>query len=281
MDCSFVHVLRAIECNAIHFRSLKNVIFNRTKSGEIAYRLGSNCIVFHCSVEGVDSTLRYFISDNPYRKDIYNEKFLERECGIPIHDEWVEWVDVLCIDKWIEGVTLEQRLTELVIEDDLLGIRELSRSFNRLALDLLGKEIAHGDVTLSNILIDSNEELHLIDFDAAFIPALIGMPSCEVGTEGYQHPLRTHSDFDRHIDDYSIAVISTLLSLLSITTDSVDRGKPMFSPKYLKSLSDELLGGILNIFDEEGDTAAYCIARELRSSSLRIEQLRLFLNQKL
>lgn len=50
--------------------------------------------------------------------------------------------------------------------------------------------ISHGDLQHGNILIDSNDELFLIDYDSVYVPELDGECDIIKGLKGYQHPKR-------------------------------------------------------------------------------------------
>ena len=99
---------------------------------------------------------------------------------------------------------------------DKAHLSNLARQFDRLALELLESDWAHGDLKPENILLDESGTLRPVDFDAMFLPVFAGEKSPELGTAAYQHPGRTAEDFDASIDDYSIATISTTLHALAL-----------------------------------------------------------------
>ena len=86
-----------------------------------------------------------------------------------------------------------------------------------MAVGLLDREYAHGDLKPENIIVTPDGDMRAIDWDAAFTPELAGNPAPETGTAAYQHPLRTNELFDKHIDDYSIAMLSTMLHAAAST----------------------------------------------------------------
>ena len=65
-----------------------------------------------------------------------------------------------------------------------------------MAAALTADDWAHGDLKPENIVADNRGRLHLIDFDAMFLPAFAGRHSPELGTAAFQHPARTVRDFD-------------------------------------------------------------------------------------
>ena len=80
---------------------------------------------------------------------------------------------------------------------------------------MLRRDWAHGDLKPENIIVTARG-LRLVDFDASYLPALAGEPSPELGTAAYQHPARTVRDYDRHLDDFPAALLSTALHALAL-----------------------------------------------------------------
>src|SRR5204862_7533299 len=61
------------------------------------------------------------------------------------------------------------------------------------------------------------ECFRLIDYDGMFVPSFAGNPSHEFGHRNFQHPARTESDFDAHLDNFSGWVV--YLSLIACSVD--------------------------------------------------------------
>ena len=129
--------------------------------------------------------------------------------------------------KWVEGETLDAYLNRNLY--DKYELEMLSYRFNRMAAWLLAQPFAHGDLKPDNILVRNDGSLVLVDYDGMFLPSMKGEKAREIGSPDYRHPARTDSDFDEHIDDFSIAVIA--LSLMAIA----------INPKLKTSSSDSLL----------------------------------------
>ena len=149
---------------------------------------------------------------------IYQEKLLRQELYVWQADGQGEWCDVV-VDDWIEGITLYESVRRGAGSGDKAHLSNLARQFDRLALELLESDWAHGDLKPENILLDESGTLRPVDFDAMFLPVFAGEKSPELGTAAYQHPGRTAEDFDASIDDYSIATISTTLHALALEAD--------------------------------------------------------------
>ncbi len=218
------------------------------------------------------------------RKAIYRDELLEEELYIPTSAEGGVWLDILLYD-WIEGETLLECIKRAVSCGDRSALRRLSESFDTLSLNLLQEEWAHGDVTCENIIVDSAGSLHLIDLDNSFIPTLAGEISIELGTEAFQHPNRTIDHFDRNIDDYPLALISTALSLLTldhtIYEDHAQCDGLLFDPAKILRGDCCLYKQCLAIFASRGEATAYRIATLLPSRLVDLPTLHHLLRHKL
>lgn len=92
---------------------------------------------------------------------------------------------------------------------------ELSQKFDIFASWLLSQPFAHGDLKPENIIINSEGNIVLVDYDGLFLPNMEGESQREIGTFGYQHPLRWQMVMCKQIDHYSIAMLSVTLKVLS------------------------------------------------------------------
>ena len=108
--------------------------------------------------------------------------------------------------EWVEGETLDAYLNRNL--NDKYELEMLSYRFNRMAAWLLAQPFAHGDLKPDNILVRKDGSLVLVDYDGMFVPSMKGEKAREIGSPDYRHPARTDTDFDEHIDDFSIAVIA-------------------------------------------------------------------------
>ncbi|MBD5356991.1 MAG: leucine-rich repeat protein, partial [Bacteroides sp.] len=129
--------------------------------------------------------------------------------------------------EWVEGENLDAYLKRNL--NDKYELEMLSYRFNRMAAWLLAQPFAHGDLKPDNILVRKDGSLALVDYDGMFVPSMKGEKAHEIGSPDYRHPLRTDSDFNEHIDDFSIAVIALSLKVISL------------NPKLNSSYSDTLL----------------------------------------
>ncbi len=194
-----------------------------------------------------------------------------------------QWADVL-LEEWVEGETLKCHIDRLAGASDRDALAQLSLKFDTFALELLAGEWAHGDITHENIIVTEQGELRLIDFDGMFTPELQGLQSCEVGTQSFQSPARTEAYFDRTIDDYPLALISSALSILALrpqfyTLYSLNEGL-LFTPDKIIQGKCEALEASLDVLSMEGEIVAYNIAKLLMRNSVTLPQLYPLLHYK-
>lgn len=129
-----------------------------------------------------------------------------------------KWYPILKMD-WMTGSRLD-----LYLEENLQNpqkIQSLADHWVSICKSLRQAHIAHGDLQHGNILVTSQDEIKVIDYDGIFISDVIDLSSNEIGHRHYQHPSRT-SDREvswnnyQNIDNFSAHVISLSLQALSI-----------------------------------------------------------------
>lgn len=118
---------------------------------------------------------------------------------------------------WIEGDSLGMVVRKLCAKGHAKGLAALTRSWGTLCLNMLSKGIAHGDLKHDNVLVTSEGQLRLIDYDSMYTPKLKGLPSVLLGGASYQHPRRDIEHFNGALDHFSMLVIA--LSLRALTID--------------------------------------------------------------
>ena len=203
-------------------RTLGEIEVCRDGKGRICYSAGNSAVVFRIRCEGRVRSLRCYMHHPRHLAEIYGEKLLPQELFIYTSPAGGVWVDVVLSD-WIEGVTLHEAVAAAAETGDTARLRRFAAAFDRMAAALTADDWAHGDLKPENIVADNRGRLHLIDFDAMFLPAFAGRHSPELGTAAFQHPARTVRDFDASLDDYPAALISTALHALA-----PDAVRPLF-----------------------------------------------------
>jgi len=129
--------------------------------------------------------------------------------GIRVAGIWFPVVKM----AWCEGITLGEFVSQNYQSPRLMG--SLRASLAELSKTLARYEIAHGDIQPSNILVaQDGRRLRLIDYDGCFVPALRGLPACELGHINFQHPKRDETHFDHRLDRFSFQLLDVALQLL-------------------------------------------------------------------
>jgi len=138
-----------------------------------------------------------FLNSNP-SKVLIPVKYEKK--GILVLGKWYPITHM----QWVEGDTLQTFLDRY--HRDSARINNLINEFIVLVDELERLGIAHGDLSLCNIII-SNNKMVLIDYDGMYVPELKGRQSIELGHIQYQHPRRYARNFDNKLDRFSSIVI--------------------------------------------------------------------------
>ena len=236
--------------------------------------IGNSVLVFKVMAEGKPMAMRVYMRSHANLRAIYGENYYPNELLINNGSEKFAMADVVLCD-WFEGVTLQTKIEELCKSP--IKMASLCKMFEEFALELLNERWAHGDLKPENIIF-SQDGLHLIDFDALYKEGFTLDDCVEVGTRQFQHPQRTRHNFDKCIDDYPIALITTVLAALSLDSslskNLKDNDYLLIRPALAVEGCDEMLDRIERLFAERGDVRHYRIARLLRSSHPSLPQLK-------
>ena len=89
--------------------------------------------------------------------------------------------------------------------------------------------------------------------------------------------MRDERPFDKHIDDFSIALMSTMFAALALRREVfepyIDADSSLFSPRAVVAGSDAMLNKALSLFERKSDARHYAIARALYASDGAIPNL--------
>lgn len=255
-------------------RTLGEVEVCRDAAGRPCFSAGNSAAVFRIRHEGRIRSLRCYLRPQRHLREIYGERLLERELYLYTSPASGVWVDVV-IGDWIEGVSLHEAIAEAAAARDTERLKRLSAAFDRLAAGLVTDDWAHGDLKPENMLVDNDGRLHLIDFDALYLPRFAGERSPELGTAAYQHPARTPEDFNARLDDYPAALISTALHALCVDPALWERyGNPdmlLYDPRRIAS--DRALEESIARFERSGMAVCYRMAQLLRAPRPKLPEL--------
>ena len=239
----YIESIKTAEDNFEQLSSLRPVLDD---SGDPIMSSGGFAVVFKMRDEKTDHlyAVKCFLKEQEGRAEAYRMiaeeleyvnstfltpiKYLDKELFVDTVQSDETVFPVLLMD-WVEGVTLDRFIREHI--DDQYELSLLAYQFSRLAMWLMPQPFAHGDLKPDNILVKSDGTLVLVDYDGMYVPAMKGQKARELGSPDFRHPSRTETDFDEHIDDFSLA--SILLSLKAISL------QPMILEEY--GASDRLL----------------------------------------
>ena len=216
------------EDNFNELSSLRPVLDSR---GEPVMSSGNFAVVFKMRDErdGKLYAVKCFIKEQPGRAESYRKiadelevisssyilplRYLENELFVDSGQCSDEEFPVVVME-WVEGETLDSYVNRNLGNPYELAM--LSYRFNRMAAWLLAQPFAHGDLKPDNILVHPDGSPVLVDYDGMFVPSMKGEKARETGSPDYRHPNRTDTDFNEHIDDFSIAAIALSLKAISL-----------------------------------------------------------------
>ena len=266
--------LQALENPVGLCRRLSGMELCRDEAGRPLFHVGNSAAVFKIRLG--ERTLRLRCYTRKPATDLaalYGCRYLPEELYLHTDDRHGEWVGVV-VDDWVEGHSLDYVMSRAQELDDAATFAWLSARFDELAARLLTDDWAHGDLKPENILLDETGRLQLIDFDACFRPEMAGRCATELGTPAYQHPRRSLHDFDRWIDHYPAALLSTQLRALALDPSLAHRPAPddgiLFLPEEILRDTSALYREVLDLFARTGDGIHYRIARALQQPTYRL-----------
>lgn len=246
--------------------------------GRPVYVAGNAAVSFRVCYRGERKMLKCYTRTNENLKTIYGAAYRAKElCVIDMVGRH-HWVDCLLMD-YVEGRTLDDAICTATTEEEFVA---LAAGFDRMACELLASERAHGDLKPENIIVGDDGAMVAIDWDNAFVPSFAGRRSPEIGTAAYQHPARTAEMFDKHVDDYSIAFISTLLHLMAVDESAAEHYRQLHEPKFMPSefinpngwQATSKLADVLDTFARRGMAWEYRVAQMLSSVTPYISDLK-------
>lgn len=279
--------------------------------GEPRMMTGGNAVVFKVRIDGKPWALKCYTKPHVSVGTVYEaipqlgsdllceSRFLPQEIFVsgPGGGAWYD----ATLTEWAEGHTLEFAIRKALRDSGALhktrckagrcmcsdavggtghntALASLAENFDRLAGELLNSPWAHGDLKPENIIVAPSGRMRLIDYDAMFVPQLAGRKADEQGTPLYQHPRRSIHHFDRHIDDYPVALISATLHALAlderlhITFGNSDSF--LFTPAEILDGRSEGYRAALEMAAQRGEGLLYGLLSLLTSSVPWIDGLK-------
>lgn len=297
---SVVDIVNALRADVVHLASAVQVV---VRSETIS--VGNNSVAARCSIRGIDGDflLKCYYRHDPRLERIYGGAYRIASLRVPTLAGTEESIDTLLVG-WIEGITLSDYLADCAggsagggagaCENSSAGggadscaggganssagcyggeggYARISRAFDQLALEVLSAEYAHGDISPDNIII-VGEAMRLIDLDTRWEEAMSQAYST-IGTPRFTH---RHKEFlrNKHIDDFAIATLSTLLAALATYDTPTESVTP---PNELLTLGSGNLDRALDIARHRlrrvDDTAHYEMATKIENDCGYIDNL--------
>lgn len=220
----------------------------RDASGDLFYFAGSRSILFKIKYQNRFHSLKCFISPNGFLKARFraleryvadkNVEFIPHsnfyDDELMIFEKTQSFQYPVMVSEWIEGDTLRTTIDKLCRIGDSKSLTKLTNGLMNTFIELLSLELIHGDIKFDNIIINDKGAIFIIDWDGCYLNELDTYPTSEVGTPGFQHPLRTAEHYGFRVDDYSIALIVVIMTVLSenpsLYFDYVNKETILLSP---------------------------------------------------
>lgn len=235
---------------------------------------GNNAVSVRCRISGRKGywLLKCYFRHKPHLEQIYCKAYYPNELCVRSIGGSEEYIDVVAL-PWVEGKSLDWYIGRH--DTDYAA---LSRAFDIMALTILDASFAHGDIKPDNIIVGPHNVMTLIDHDAEWRPELGLKEATEIGTLAYRHPQRDAEYFNKHIDDYPIALISTALAALALDKECMEQyikaDKTLFTAELCVRKQDRALEQAKKIFIKHRDVAHYRIANGLHTCTPSIFSLR-------
>lgn len=105
---------------------------------------------------------------------------------------------------WIAGKPLNSFIEDNLSNADIL--KNTAKNLVTCVIAMQKSQIAHGDLSSDNIIVDQRGSVHMIDYDGMYVPSLETLGSEELGHESFQHPKRGRY-YGSKLDNFSILII--------------------------------------------------------------------------
>ncbi|MBN2477030.1 MAG: protein kinase family protein [Pirellulales bacterium] len=191
--------------------------------------------------------VRVFTTESPERRERYglvSSYLKDRKLKCLVNFEYRDrgirsagdgkWYPLILME-WVEGETLFQWVRARSLEGNTEALAVSARRWIDVVRELNEVAIAHGDLQHANVMVTTQGELKLVDYDCMCVPALVGRRNLEVGVEPYQHPGRNESTLlSLDLDNFSALVVYT--GLRALAADPTLWRKYVEEPGYDKIL---------------------------------------------
>lgn len=155
----------------------------------------------------------------------------------------------IVIMDWVDAKTLKEYLKEY--RHDAIILNQLAESFKRMVSELHQHHFSHGDLQHGNIMVRTNGNLVLVDYDSMCVPTLVGQKEEIKGLLGYQHPARwKNNSLTEKADYFSELVIYLSIKAIAKKPELWERLNLEDSETLIFSADDINSKGTTHIFNE-------------------------------
>ena len=269
-DCDIINSVQVPQL--VKDKFLQNGILEKDLRDRPIHYSGGFAIVFVFKVDGQKWAFRCW-RNQPEKNIAHRLETLSKEfskinlpyfCDFTFESEGIQVINnSLCPTtrmRWIEGLKLNEYIYQHKSDKDIL--KKLAGDFITMCKKLHEKSIAHGDLQHGNILVDSNGNIYLIDYDSMFVPSLEKERDIIKGKDDYQHPNRKANKYANCKLDYFSELI-IYISILAISEE------PTLADKYNIENAERLLFQK----DDFADITGSCIYKDISNLSQQLKSL--------
>ena len=204
--------------------------------------VGNSAVTARCRRVGTegDYVIKCYYRDVDNLGDIYPNNYYPEALFVYDIFGYTDLVDVVML-KWFPGESLDKH-----IYNPECNFRVLSHNFDAIAALFLDNSNMHGDITAQNIIVQAHGEINIID-SIESNNSINGN-----GTEEYNNPLRAIFLPNKHVDEYAIAIISSLLAALAIDRTLLER-ITIFGALHIDPYNDFLISHIAEVLKDRDD----------------------------
>lgn len=235
---------------------------------------GSNSVAARCQIDGIegDFLLKCFYKEVDISKDNNNITI----SSIDISTISGEHYRAQCIiRRWQRGIPLD-----IALNSGNCNYKTLSHAFDTMALERLLSGVPHGDISPDNIVLNEGV-MTLVDDEIMWYNNENRGRFRNYGKQPFSHPFRAMLHPSSNVDDYPIAIISTILAAIS-SYAKMNEEIPLI---LLDDLTVENSYRALDIAKRRllkvGDKAHYDIASHINHISYNIPNLKELIIQAL
>lgn len=221
----------------------KNGVFRRDVRGRLIAYTGGFSVVFPYEVANVEKwAFRCWhvdVNNSKRRYEIISDAIQKAQldflCGFEYTEKGINVEGIIYPTtrmRWIDGITIKDYICQNRNSKQLL--KELAEKFLALTRALHNLSFAHGDLQHGNILVNTDHQMYLVDYDSFYCPKLKGEADNVTGLPDYQHPSRKNNKYvSEKLDYFSELII--YLSILAIAEN------PSLVDKYQVADAERLL----------------------------------------